>query len=40
VPKEAKVVTNLDHLVDVEGLLGLSCVCWKHCITVSKLINY
>jgi hypothetical protein len=26
VPKETKVTTNLDHLVDVEMLLGLSCV--------------
>jgi len=26
VSKEVKVVANLDHLVDVELLLGLSCV--------------
>jgi hypothetical protein len=42
VSKEVKVVANLDHLVDVELLLGLSCVFlqWKKCIALSSLGNY
>jgi len=26
VPKKVKVIANLDHLVDVEVILGLPCV--------------
>jgi hypothetical protein len=26
VPKKVKVIANLDHLLDVEMILGLSCV--------------
>jgi hypothetical protein len=42
VSKKVKVVANLDHLLDVELLLGLSCVLlqWKQCITLSSLGNY
>jgi hypothetical protein len=42
VSKEVKVVANLEDLVDVELLSGLSCILlqWKQCIALSSLGNY
>ncbi len=40
-PIKVKVISNLEHLVHVKVLLGLSCVLpfLKYCITLSSLIE-
>ncbi len=42
VPKKVHVIANLDHLLDVEMILGLSCVfpLLKAMHNVINLVNY